>query len=250
MGQHRLLLGGEIRKSVYVKAVLSSEVRRLQLLQKLGHPVPGILAADGTDGVVAFQKIPQFLQLLGQDSLGLGTGIAQLLRAHAAAFELVHHGHHSAQKFRPGRQGPEGLEPGAHLLRRHGHGNDPAALVQDLPGSAAGLGKDPATQSCKAQDLGVPAGGIPGSVAEPPLGLMGDLLRHQQHRSRLPFLHPLRDQVQGPIPVSDPVLSQQKTQHGPASFFSHSRAQCGSIIPHLPAQVKMFLRERDSQCGR
>ena len=65
MGQNSQLLGGEVRKSVYVKHMLPGKTPRFHLLQQLGHPVSGVLAKACTNPVVGL------LQLLRQDALRL-----------------------------------------------------------------------------------------------------------------------------------------------------------------------------------
>ena len=214
MLQNRQVLPGEIREAVDVECMLLGIVPLLQLFQQPGHLIPGVPLAPAAQGIIPLHQQGQLLQLLGQAALRLQGGMLQILSADAAALEFIHGVHQLQQEFRLGLHRGIGLQPAGQLPGRRRHGHHPSAVIQALHGAAARLFGGSSGKAGEGQYLGIPAGSIPGRLAEQPLGFVADELRHHQNSAGFPFFHIPGNAPKHRPPVFRPVRANEKPQHG------------------------------------
>ena len=209
--QNLQLHAGKIRKTVEIKRLVPGKIRLAQALGKIGQAVTGVLLLPGgADSIVALKDQAQLLQLSGKQALGLTGGTAQVRGRHTVALPLVHRCQQLRQERGPAAAGGIALEPGADLLQRLGHRQHAPALVQCLPGHAAGHGKDPVGKPGEAQHLGIAADAAAALVAQLLLRREGRLLRYDPDPLAVPRLAERR-QERGPVCL--PVLPPYDLQH-------------------------------------
>ena len=218
MFQNRQMLPGKIREAVYVKHMLPGKVPLLHLFQKPRHLVSRVALAPAAQSVVALHQKRQLLQLLRQTPLRFFGGAAQVFRRNAAALEFVHGVDKAGKELRLRLHGGIGFQTAGQVLCRSRHGNHPAAVVQTfLCGASHGI-RHPSCQPGKGQHLGVPAGRVPGSSAQPPLRFMADEFGNHQNAVPPPPGNVRRDPLHNFVPVGRPVCAKQKVQHLPTPF--------------------------------
>ena len=193
MFQNFQILPGKVRKTIYVKGVVFSEIPQFQLFQQPGHPISGVPLSPGTEAVVGRHQKGQFFQLLGQAPFRLFGSVFQVLGRDAAAFEFVHRIDKAREKFRSRLHSGIGFQAAGKLTGRGCHGDHPAAFVQALPGGKAHGVRHPAIETGKGQDLGITAGSVSGASTETALRIVADELRHHEYPVSLTIFYILRN---------------------------------------------------------
>ena len=90
MAQHLLLLGSEVGEAVQPQVLPPGPGAAGQLVRRPGEPVSGVQGRLGHQGLVGPADEPQVGELVPAGALGLLPRPDKLLRAHPAAFQLVH----------------------------------------------------------------------------------------------------------------------------------------------------------------
>ena len=218
MLQNRQMLPGKVREAVYVKNVLLCKISLLHLFQEPRHLIPRVALAPAAQGVVALHQKRQLLQLLCQTAFCFPGGAAQIFGRNAAALKFIHSIDKAGKKFRLCLHGGIGFQTAGKIFGRSRHGHHPAAVVQAfLRGASHGIRHAPGKPG-KGQHLGIPAGRVPGSGAQPPLRFMADEFGNHQNPVSLPPGNVRRDALHDLVPVGRPVRAQQKVQHTPTPF--------------------------------
>ena len=180
------LLWGEVCKAVQPEVHTLPPAAGTQLVRRPGEPVPGVQGGLGGEGLVLPENEPQVPELV---PLGAGRLLPrpdQQLGQDPAAFQLVRRSQQGGKKGGPPGGPAVDLQLGGHPLHRPVHQQQPSAGLQLLLPQAPGPLKNPVGQAAEGQHLRPEVNLGTAGGAQGPLGLVGHLLRHQQHLGPLP----------------------------------------------------------------
>ena len=180
------LLGGEVGKAVQPEVHPIPPAAGTQLVRRPGEPVPGVQGGLGGEGFVLPEDEPQVPELVPLGAGDLLPRPDQQLGQDAAAFQLVRRGQQGGEKGGPPGGPAVDLQLGSHPLHRPVHQQQPPAGLQLLLPQAPGLLENPIGQAAEGQHLRPEINLGASGGAQGPLGLVGHLLRHQQHLGPLP----------------------------------------------------------------
>ncbi len=178
--QHQLFLGREVGEAGKVNPLIPQIVLPCQHLCQPGQAIPRVLRPVGGQALIGGQNQTQLLQALSLVPGGALPCRQQQLGGNAAALALVRGGNQL------GEEGNLFSRLGIDFQRRSGslHGNvhqqQPPALVQHRPGTAAVFLKHPLGKAGKGQHLAAGGNSVPAHGAEQALHGVGVLLRHDQ----------------------------------------------------------------------
>ena len=179
-GDHLLLLGCKIGKSVQEHVMIVNIARFLQVIHQLGHQIPPVLSLPVQPRLIGGIDQSQIPQLLPGEALQGGVQLPQPLRLHPVSLELIKECHQLSQKGSlPGGPGIH-RQLWQHLLERQLHHKELTSGVQCAIRQASGERQHPVGQQPEAQHLPVTGGGGTAGAAQIHLRLVGGMLRHQQ----------------------------------------------------------------------
>ena len=215
--QHPEFRPGEVGEAVHPDPVGGGPVRFHQPVGQNRQLFGRVRRPLGRHRQIALVEQGQLRQLLGKLPLRPARRLQQSRGSQTVALKFLGHLHQIREELRPPQHRRIEMDFGGGLFRGQSHGQQPSALVEIGPSRAAVGGGHPVPQPREAQHLGIAADAVAAHLAEGPLGLVGELLRHQKDLPRL----------RGRLPHQ--LVRQMPRQRRPI----RARTQCQHIRPRF-----------------